>query len=116
MFSKNILKRNCLNKTLFILIFLLSCARAGEYAGVNHGYVTVGLKQRFGSGADKKKYHLTKEGAELIPGASKEIVRREIGAPDKIQSNNEGYEVWIYNERKLKLYFDKERLSEWNRI
>ncbi|MEI8350604.1 MAG: hypothetical protein WCI77_10695 [Candidatus Omnitrophota bacterium] len=112
---RNIFKNNCLRNAYvaLLLLFLFGCARAGDYAGVNHGYMTVGIKQRFGEGADNRKYYVTKEGIELLPGAGKDTIRQHIGAPDKIQRNNEGYEVWTYNERKLKLYFDKERFREW---
>ncbi|MFA5007690.1 MAG: hypothetical protein WC546_00500 [Candidatus Omnitrophota bacterium] len=100
--------------TILMLIFCFcSCAGAGDYVGATHGYLTVGMKRKFGDGGEKKNFYALDNTTVIAPGELKQTVREKIGLPDKIQSNNEGYEVWIYDSRNIKLFFEEEKFREW---
>lgn len=96
-----------------LFIFFCGCARVGDYVGTTHGYLTLGMKQKFGGGGEKKNYYALDEMTIISPGALKPDVREKLGLPDKIESNIEGYEIWIYNNRKIKLFFENEKFREW---
>lgn len=100
-------------KILLFLLFFCGCAKADNYVGATHGYFTVGMKQGFGEGGEKKKFYALDDMDLIIPGALKQSVRNKIGLPDKIEMNNEGYEIWIYEERNIKLFFEGEKFKEW---
>jgi hypothetical protein len=95
------------------LIFLPGCTRVGDYVGASHGYVTLGMKQKFGNGGEKKNYYALDEMTIIAPGDFKPDVREKLGLPDKVESNIEGYEIWIYGDRNIKLFFEKEKFKEW---
>jgi hypothetical protein len=100
--------------TVFLLFFCLcGCNDAGDYVGVTHGYLTLGMKQKFGEGGEKKKFYALSDTTVIAPGELKQAVCDKIGLPDKVQSNNEGYEIWIYEKRNIKLFFEKEKFREW---
>ncbi len=98
-----------------ILLFcnFCGCARAGNFVGATHGYVTVGMKQKFGSGGEKESCYAIDNMTVIAPGELKRSVKEKIGSPDKVESTVEGYEVWIYKERNIKLFFEKEKFREW---
>ncbi|MBU2103025.1 MAG: hypothetical protein ABH865_08495 [Candidatus Omnitrophota bacterium] len=85
----------------------------GDYVGVRHGYVTGGIKQRFGVGADKKNYLVTDGDVVLIVNDTKKAVQAKLGLPDVMSKNIDGYDCWEYRERKLKLYFNEDSLRSW---
>jgi hypothetical protein len=89
------------------------CAQAKNYVGVSHGHLNVGMKQHFGQGANKKNFYNIDKDTVIAVGDSKESVILSIGYPDKCERSLEGYEVWVYNAKRLKLFFDKEYLKEW---
>lgn len=104
--------------SLYALILLLpvlsyGCAHAGDYVGATHGYVTLGMKQGFGEGGDKKKYYIIDEMTIISPGDPKPSVKDKLGLPDEIKTNIEGYEIWTYKNRNIKFFFEKERFREW---
>lgn len=96
-----------------LLVFLCNCAGAGDYVGTTHGYLTLGMKQKFGEGGEKKKFYPFNDTNAIEPGEPKQAVKNKIGLPDKIETNNEGYEIWTYKERNVKLFFEKEKFREW---
>jgi len=98
---------------VFSLIFLSGCAHVGDYVGTTHGYLTVGRKLKFGDGGEKKNYYILDDITVIAPGELKQAVREKIGLPDKVESNNEGYEIWVYEDRNIKLFFEKEKFREW---
>lgn len=98
---------------LLLLIHFSGCSSVDDYVGVTHGYLTVGMKQKFGDGGEKKNFYALDDMTIIAPGELKQTVWEKIGLPDKVESNNEGYEIWIYEERKIKLFFEKEKFREW---
>jgi hypothetical protein len=98
---------------IILLLVLTGCTRVGDYVGASHGYVTLGMKQKFGDGGEKKNYYALDEMTIIAPGALKPDVREKLGLPDKVESNIEGYEIWIYESRNIKLFFEKEKFKEW---
>jgi len=111
--SELTIKGKVFSASALLFIFLCGCADAGDYVGVTHGYLTLGMNQKLGSGGEKKKFYALSETTVIAPGELKQTVRDKIGLPDKVQSNNEGYEIWIYEERNIKLFFEKEKFREW---
>lgn len=106
---------------LLSIIFVTGCAQvkagysqARDYVGVHHGKVNVGLRQNFGQGLDKKNYYVINKDNIIAVGDSKEEVIKNAGYADKIERSIDGYEVWVYNQKKIKLFFDKEHLKEWS--
>lgn len=96
-----------------LFIFFCGCNDVGDYVGATHGYLTLGMKQKFGEGGEKKRFYTLDNTTVIAPGELKQAVCEKIGLPDKVQSNNEGYEIWIYEERNIKLFFEKEKFREW---
>lgn len=116
----------CISKlSIFSLIAVLligcaqakmGCAQAKDYVGVRHGNFTVGMKQRFGQGGEKKNYYAVDEDNVVAVGDNKEAIIRNLGYPDKVERSIDGYEVWVYDKEKVKLFLDKECLKEWRSI
>ncbi|MDP2922318.1 MAG: hypothetical protein Q8O30_01160 [Candidatus Omnitrophota bacterium] len=92
------------------------CAQAKDYVGFHHGYLNVGMKQSFGQGGSKKNYYNVDKDTVITIGENKDDIIVDIGYPDKRERSLEGYEVWIYSEKKLKLFFDKKHLREWRNL
>jgi hypothetical protein len=108
---------------LFVTLFAagcaqtkMGCAQAKDYVGVHHGSLTVGMKQRFGQGGNKKNYYVVDKDSVVAVGDNKEAIARNLGYPDKVERSIDGYEVWVYKERKVKLFLDKEYLKEWRNL
>jgi hypothetical protein len=94
----------------------MGCAQAKDYVGVHHGSLTVGMKQGFGQGGEKKNYYVVDKDSVVAIGDSKEAIIRTLSYPDKIERSIDGYEVWIYNGKKIKLFLDKEYLKGWSSL
>lgn len=89
------------------------CTNVADHAGTTHGYLTVGMNQHFGDGGEKKDYYTLDEMTLIVPGDLKPSVREKLGLPDEVKSNNEGYEIWIYKDRNIELFFEDEKFREW---
>ncbi len=111
--NEMVIKSRVFLTVAFLFIFFCGCSDVGDYVGVTHGYLTLGMKQKFGDGGEKKKIYALDDTTVIAPGEFKQAIREKIGLPDKVQSNNEGYEIWIYEERNIKLFFEKEKFREW---
>lgn len=107
-------------KIVFVLLILAliipgGCAKMRDYTFNKDGYFGFKLKKRIGEGQDfKKDYYLTAEGISLIVRDTKNEVITKLGLPDEVDRNVEDYDIWLYKERKLKLFFDKGYLNSWD--
>jgi len=52
----------------------------------------------------------------LVRGDTKKEVSAWLGSPDKIEPTVDGRQCWTYNERKIKFFFDGDRLRDWQEI
>ncbi len=98
------------------LVMLAGCAQVRDYVGVKEGAFGLNLRSGFDQGADRKDYYLTEEGDCLVIGDTKDEITALVGAPDKIKTTLEGYEEWVYEDEKVKLFFGDERLKGFSRI
>jgi len=98
---------------LFIFIFSSSCIQMRDYVGTREGAVGLDLKKGIGPGEIKKDYYVVSEGTGIVVGDTRDEVITKMGIPDEVESTLEGYESWIYNERKVRLLFDDDRLDDW---
>ncbi len=96
------------------LIVFSGCVKLRDYTGIREGAFGLDIKKGFGEGGEKKDYCVFEDGADLVIGDKKSEVTLKIGLPDKVESTLEGYESWLYESRKIKLYFKGERLEGWN--
>jgi len=96
-----------------LAIIICGCVQMRDYTGVREGVFGLDINKGFGEGADKKDYYVFKDGINLISGDSKDEIIAKIGLPDKRDITLDKSEVWTYEERKIQLYFDGERLVSW---
>lgn len=103
---------------LFVIITLSlsACVQMRDYTGTKEGAFGIDIKQGIGKGSIKKDYYLTDKNEVIIEGYSKKEVRASLGYPDKITTNLEGNNVWIYEDKKIEIIFDSERVNDWNEL
>jgi mannitol-1-phosphate/altronate dehydrogenase len=56
---------------------------------------------------------VTEDGMAIIKGDSKDEIISKLGYADKKEVTIEGYECWIYEKTRLKLFFKGDHLREW---
>jgi len=99
-----------------IMVFGLlgvGCVQMRDYTGVRGGAAGLDVSNRFGEGMEKKDYYVVEAGEGIVIGDTKNEVIAQLGLPDEVKTNLEGYEYWIYQNRGLKLYFSGDRFREW---
>jgi len=101
---------------IFLLIFISGCVQARDYVGVREGAFGLNVKKGFGDGANRKDYYLFEEGTYLIAGDSKNEVISRIGLPSKVERTLDSREGWVYEDKKMVLYFKEGHLNEWNSL
>jgi hypothetical protein len=84
-----------------------------DYTYRCNGSFGLRYKKGFGQGVEEKDYYITRDGVSLIYCDTKSEVLKKIGSPDKIDKSISGEEVWDYQDRKLKLFFQEDFLKEW---
>lgn len=99
---------------LFILIFTMGCVQMRDYTGIREGAFGLDIKKGFDEGGDKKDYCVVGEGIAFVIGDSKNEVIAGIGLPDKVETTLAGHESWIYEDRKINLFFKEDRFDGWN--
>ena len=106
---------NKVNFFILLLILFVSCTEAQmrDYVGTKDGAVSVGIKEGFGEGGEVKDYFVTRDNLVVARRDTKSEVTKKIGSPDSIQRMLDGNDCWIYEDRKLELFFDGDYLVEW---
>jgi hypothetical protein len=92
---------------LFVLVFLLGCADLRRYVAADRGFVSLRAKQEFGLGQEQNNYYVIEGNGTLSRGDTTHTVSTLLGRPDSISSSFEGYEIWTYELKKIKIYFDQ---------
>jgi len=96
-----------------LVIFLASCVEMRDYTGVRDGFFGLDFKKGFGQGEDRKDYYLIQGEIAIVRGDSKNEIITKLGYPKEIVVTLERYECWIYQEKKIKLFFDGDYLNGW---
>lgn len=99
-----------------LTLSLLACVQMRDYTGTKEGAFGIDIKQGIGEGKIKKDYYLSDKNEVIIEGYSKKEVRASLGYPDKITTNLEGNEVWIYQDKKLEIIFYEKKVNDWNEL
>lgn len=103
--------------SLMILVFLAAaCVQMRDYTGKKNGAAVILNKQEFGTGASGRDYYMVDSEMALIVDDTKNEVTQKIGSPDSIKRTIDGSEVWLYNEKKIELVFESDRLKHWHEI
>ncbi len=110
--------KNIKNLILCLLILVLfsvyGCVQMRDYTGTRDGNFVVGVRNGFDQGVDKKSYCLVGEDIVLIIGDTKNDVIFKIGLPTKTKIELDGYENWMYEEKRIDLFFRGKRLRGWS--
>jgi hypothetical protein len=90
-----------------VLAFLSGCADLNRYVAADRGFVSLRAKQEFGLGQERNNYYVIEGVGTIHLGDTKNAVSTLLGRPDNITSSFEGYEIWTYELKKIKIYFDQ---------
>lgn len=101
---------------VFLLVGIVGCIQMRDYTGVKNGAFGLNVKKSFGEGKEKKDYYVIKGGEGIVIGDTKKEIIALIGLPDKVSTTLEGYECWVYEERKIELLFHEGRLKDWQQL
>ena len=110
---KNI-KNLALGLFILVLFFAYGCVQMRDYTGTRDGNFVVGVRNGFDQGVDKKSYCIVGEDIVLIIGDTKDDIIFKIGLPTRTKIELDGYENWMYEERKIDLLFSGKRLRGWS--
>ena len=102
--------------SIILLVSATGCVQMRDYTGVREGAFGLDIKKGIGEGELKKDYYVVKDGVGLFMGDSKGEVINIIGLPNDVDTTFEGYERWIYEERKVKLIFKDDKLYGWQNL
>lgn len=97
----------------FALLSFISCAQMRDYVADKDDIAGVGIKTGFDEGVDKKDYYMVDKRTSIILRDTKNEVISKIGMPTKREKTLEGYDCWIYEDKKIKLFFEGEYLNRW---
>jgi hypothetical protein len=86
---------------------LCGCVFLRGYVSGEEGAISVRAKKAFGQGNQIKEFYITKEGEIINLFDTKDRVKNILGVPSQKEYSLEGYTIWIYKEKQLKIYFDK---------
>jgi len=110
--------KNIRSLTLYLFILVLfstyGCVQTKDYTGIRDGSFGFDLNKGFDQGLDKKDYYVISEDIALIIGDTKNDIVFKIGLPAKIEIGLDGYENWMYEEKKIDLFFRGNRLRDWS--
>ena len=110
--------KNIKSFTLYLLILVLfstyGCVQMRDYTGVRDGTFGLDVNKGFDQGVDKKSYCIIDEDIALIVGDTKNDIVFKIGLPTKVETGLDGYENWMYEEKKIDLFFSGKRLKGWS--
>ena len=98
---------------LVLITAFSGCVQMRDYTGVRDGAAGLDIKNQFGPGQSTKDYYVVSAGDGIVVGDTKDEVIAQLGLPDEVSTTLEGYEVWIYKTRSLKLFFSGDRFREW---
>lgn len=99
---------------LLILAFTLGCVQMRDYTGTRDGSFGLDVNKGFDQGVDKKDYYLISEDVAIIARDTKDEVVFKIGLPTRVETDLDGYECWVYEDKKIDLFFGDNRLSSWS--
>ena len=108
-----------MKKILFfagLVVIFSSCVQMRDYTGTRDGAFGLEKTKRFGKGDASKDYYVVSGGEGLVKNDTKDEVFIKMGTPDKIETSVEGYELWFYEARKVKLVFESDSLLKWMAI
>ncbi|UCD15916.1 MAG: hypothetical protein JSV34_02385 [Candidatus Omnitrophota bacterium] len=99
------------------LAVLTGCVGLRDYTFRKNGAVGLRLKQEIGEGLKEgKDYYVDRDGVYFVIHDTKDEILKKFGLPDKREKTVEGYDCWVYNSRKLKLFFKEDYLEDWQEI
>lgn len=99
---------------VLVLFSTYGCVQMRDYTGAKDGNFVVGLKSGFDRGVDKKSYYIVGEDIALIIGDTKNDIVFKMGLPAKTKIELDGYENWMYEDKKIDLFFSGNRLRGWS--
>ncbi|MDD5070019.1 MAG: hypothetical protein PHV17_04760 [Candidatus Omnitrophica bacterium] len=108
-----------MKKILFfagLAMIFSSCVQLRDYTGARDGAFGLERTKRIGKGVASKDYYVVSGGEGIVKNDTKDEVFTKMGTPDKIETSVEGYELWFYEERKVKLTFENDALLKWTAI
>ena len=101
---------------LLVLMVFCGCVQMRDYTGIKEGAFGLDIRKGFGEGNIKKDYYAIGDRDGLIIGDTAREVTLKIGLPDKVETTQEGYEAWVYEDRKVKFLFEDGKLRDWQNI
>ncbi len=107
---KNLTRYFC----ILVLFSVYGCVQMRDYTGTRDGNFVVGMHRGFDQGVDKKSYRVVGENITLIFGDTKNDIVSKIGLPTKTKIELDGHENWMYDDRKIELFFSGNRLRGWS--
>lgn len=91
---------------LLIGIFFMGCTKLRGYVARDKGFVSLRVKKLFGQGEEIKEFYVSSNGAIINIHDTQDRVFSVLGRPDRIESIWEGYQIWVYGNERLKIYFE----------
>lgn len=98
-----------------IIIFSLGCVRSRDYVSVDKGAVRLSVVVPLGTGINSKDY-LVVDKVVIDKGDSSRVVKRKLGSPSYVGMTLEGYQFYRYDEQRLEIYFDDNRVIGWTQL
>lgn len=103
----------------FLLVTVLfctyGCVQVRDYTGTRDGSFVVGLNKGFDQGVESKSYYVFGEDKAIIAGDTKKDVIFKIGLPTETNAELDGYQRWVYEDKRIDLFFSGNRLRGWSR-
>lgn len=99
---------------VLLLAFNFGCVQMRDYTSSRNGAFMVDTQTGFDSGVDSKDYYLIGDRTALIIGDSKKDVIFKMGLPNEIKTALSGDQIWLYESKKIDLFFRDNRLKNWS--
>jgi len=99
---------------VLVLFSIYGCVQMRDYTGTRNGAFCFDVNKGFDQGVDKKDYYVISEDIALIIGDTKNDIVFKVGLPAKIKIELDGYENWMYEDKKIDLFFVGNRLRGWS--
>lgn len=102
---------------VFLIIFFFSsgCVRTRDYLSVNRGAVRLNVVVPLGTGTYSKDYLVVGK-VVVDKGDSSRLVKQKLGSPSYIGVTIEGYQFYRYDEQRIEIYFDDNRVIGWTKL
>lgn len=98
-------------------VCFLGCVKMRDYTYKDDRSFGIRVKQEMGEGYEESRdYYAADDGVYFVVRDTKDEIVKKMGSPDAREKTVEGYDCWVYENRKLMLYFDGDYLERWEEI